>query len=159
MKISKILFKTSLCSNALSRKDGTLWKNTRKIESGTKKLLKFSPQNGCFSAPSKEMYISFIFSFAKRTQRRFNVPEFEEHFIHKRVLCSILYWKTLNFVSTAATLGKRYADFQLKSKLLKYPSYYNCEYFLDICIWYNPLLPILFKQYKLCFLIRWWSKV
>ena len=64
--------------------DGTLWPKARKIKTGNKKLLKMSPQNGGFSAPIKEMYVSFIFTFAERTQRRFNISQFREHFVHKK---------------------------------------------------------------------------
>ena len=40
----------------------------------------------------------------------------------KKLLLHVLYWKTLNFVSTFTKRGNRYIDFQSKSILLKYPS-------------------------------------
>ena len=40
----------------------------------------------------------------------------------KKLLLHVLYWKTLNFVSTVTERGNRYIDFQSKSILLKYPS-------------------------------------
>ena len=61
------------------------WLNGLKITNCvTKRLLKLSPQNGSFSAPIKEMYVSFIFSFAERTQWWFNFPKFKGHFIYKK---------------------------------------------------------------------------
>ena len=40
----------------------------------------------------------------------------------KKLLLHILYWKTLNFVSTVTKRGNRYIDFKSKSILLKCPA-------------------------------------
>ena len=118
MKISNKWFKRSLCSKASARKPKmavcgkTLGRSV--LKSSWSCLHKMR-----FFYIYKRMYVSFIFSLAERTQRWFNFPEFKEHFIHKKTLFSILYWKTLNFVSTVTIAGKGYIDFQLRSKLLK----------------------------------------
>ena len=153
MKISSMCFKRNLCSKASSRKPKMALSGKILGRSGA------VPKNSWSCLHKMEIFLdlwlhlSFIFSFAGRTQWWFNFPKFKEHFFFtKRILLSILYWKTLNFVSTVTKRGERYIDFQSKSNLLKYHSQYNCKVgFSDICIWYNSLLPNLFKQYKLFF--------
>ena len=65
----------------------------RNIKTGTKKLLKLSLQNGNFFSSVKQMFVSFIFNFAEGIQRRFNFPDFKEHFVYKK---NILYFVLKN---------------------------------------------------------------
>ena len=86
----------------------TLLQNTWKTESDTKKILKFFSSKVSSLALQKEHHSDSTFLSSKNIL-----------FI-KRILFSILFWETPNYVSTSS-----YIDFQSKLMLVKYPSYYN----------------------------------
>ena len=95
-------FKKSLCFKASSR-NSKMALCDRILGRSRPVLKKMSPQNGSSFAPVKEMYVSFIFSSAERTQKWINFPEFKKHFINRNNISrNQNCWSILH--STAAKL-------------------------------------------------------